>query len=62
MMMGGSLSAAQAQQFKRVMEWPSYEEEENIPDEIKLTLIDNGYKKPPVSTEANGENGEVSLT
>lgn len=61
MMMGGCLSAAQAQQFKSIMDWPSYEEQENIPDEIKLTLIDNGYKKPKISTEANGENGEVSL-
>ncbi|KAJ8731182.1 hypothetical protein PYW07_004346 [Mythimna separata] len=57
MMMGGSLSTTQAESFKAIMDWPSYEEQENIPDEIKLTLIDNGYKKPPIST-ANGENGE----
>ncbi|KAJ8722259.1 hypothetical protein PYW08_004661 [Mythimna loreyi] len=57
MMMGGSLSTTQAQSFKAIMDWPSYEEQENIPDEIKLTLIDNGYKKPPIST-ANGDNVE----
>ncbi|XP_021200224.3 uncharacterized protein LOC110383732 isoform X2 [Helicoverpa armigera] len=56
MMMGGSLSADQAERFKEIMEWASYEEEDNIPDEIKVTLLES-YKKPPISSEAGGDNG-----
>ncbi|CAG9561704.1 unnamed protein product [Danaus chrysippus] len=43
LMMGGIMSAEQAKQFQEIMEWELYEEDENIPDEVKLTLIDNGY-------------------
>ncbi|XP_026739349.1 uncharacterized protein LOC113502149 [Trichoplusia ni] len=56
MMMGGSLNTAQAKSFKTLMDWETYEEEESIPDEIKVTLLD-GYKRPPISTEV-GDNGE----
>lgn len=56
-MMGGILSEKQAEHFKRLMEWETYEEEENIPDDIKLTLLDTGYRKPMVNE--SGENGVV---
>nr|XP_049694130.1 uncharacterized protein LOC110383732 isoform X2 [Helicoverpa armigera] len=59
MMMGGSLSADQAERFKEIMEWASYEEEDNIPDEIKVTLLES-YKKPPISSEAGGDNNGES--
>lgn len=42
-MMGGILSAEQAKEFQEIMEWEQYEEDENIPDEVKLTLMDNGH-------------------
>ncbi|XP_047533265.1 uncharacterized protein LOC125068232 [Vanessa atalanta] len=45
LMMGGILSQEQAKQFGSIMEWDDYEEDENIPDEIKLTLLDTGYRK-----------------
>ncbi|XP_035440324.2 uncharacterized protein LOC118269363 isoform X1 [Spodoptera frugiperda] len=62
MMMGGSLTAAQAATFSTIMDWNSYEEEENIPDDIKVTLIDKWYKKPPISTEAgDAESDENTL-
>ncbi|XP_075977794.1 uncharacterized protein LOC142977632 isoform X2 [Anticarsia gemmatalis] len=60
LMMGGILTSAQAERFKNIMEWANYEEEDNIPDEIKLTLLDSGYKKPPISTEAGGDSEEMS--
>lgn len=44
-MMGGILTAKQVEQFKTIMEWEGYQEEDNIPDEIKLTLLDTGYRK-----------------
>ncbi|KAH9643443.1 hypothetical protein HF086_002562 [Spodoptera exigua] len=40
MMMGGSLTAAQASSFGSIMDWNNYEEEENIPDDIKIELSD----------------------
>lgn len=43
-MMGGIIRQEQVEQFNGIMEWDSYTEEENIPDEIKLTLLDEGYK------------------
>ncbi|CAH0398206.1 unnamed protein product [Chilo suppressalis] len=55
LMMGGILSTAQADQFRSTMEWEGYVEEESIPDDIKLTLLDTGYKKP---IGGNGDNGE----
>ncbi|XP_063825787.1 uncharacterized protein LOC135075305 [Ostrinia nubilalis] len=57
LMMGGILNEKQASNFKSIMDWESYEEEENIPDDIKLTLLDTGFKKPMV--DETGENGEV---
>ncbi|XP_052741582.1 uncharacterized protein LOC112048545 isoform X3 [Bicyclus anynana] len=48
LMMGGILSAEQVNQFQTIMEWDHYEEDENIPDEIKLTLLDTGFRKPVV--------------
>lgn len=42
-MMGGILSDEQAKEFQEIMEWGQYEEDENIPDEVKLTLMDNGH-------------------
>ncbi|XP_050350530.1 uncharacterized protein LOC126773597 [Nymphalis io] len=45
LMMGGILSLEQAKQFGSIMEWDDYEEDENIPDEIKLTLLETGYRK-----------------
>ncbi|XP_046966351.1 uncharacterized protein LOC124534493 [Vanessa cardui] len=45
LMMGGILSLEQVKQFGSIMEWDDYEEDENIPDEIKLTLLDTGYRK-----------------
>lgn len=56
-MMGGILSSEQAQQFQLIMEWDQYEEDENIPDEIKLTLLDTGYRKP--AAIEGGDTGEV---
>ncbi|XP_059052185.1 uncharacterized protein LOC131846796 isoform X2 [Achroia grisella] len=55
LMMGGILTPQQAEHFKRIMDWENYEEEENIPDEIKLTLLETGYKKPIVN---DGEDAE----
>lgn len=45
LMMGGILTVEQVEHFKTVMEWEGYQEEDNIPDEIKLTLLDTGYRK-----------------
>ncbi|XP_052753276.1 uncharacterized protein LOC113520801 isoform X2 [Galleria mellonella] len=60
LMMGGILTAEQAGHFKRIMDWENYEEEENIPDEIKLTLLDTGFRRTTVSegedTEESDEN------
>ncbi|XP_037301080.1 uncharacterized protein LOC119188407, partial [Manduca sexta] len=55
LMMGGILSAEQASHFQHIMMWTSYEEEENIPDEIKLTLLDSGRK---TSITEGGDTGE----
>ncbi|CAB3227224.1 unnamed protein product [Arctia plantaginis] len=59
LMMGGILTKVQSNQFKLIMNWESYEEEDNIPDEIKLTLIDSGIRKPRPEagdTEESDEN------
>ncbi|CAH0692014.1 unnamed protein product [Spodoptera exigua] len=62
MMMGGSLTAAQASSFGSIMDWNNYEEEENIPDDIKVTLVDKWYKKPLISTEAgDAESDENTI-
>ncbi|CAH0715332.1 unnamed protein product, partial [Brenthis ino] len=45
LMMGGILTTEQSNQFETIMEWSEYKEDENIPDEIKLTLLDTGYRK-----------------
>ncbi|XP_073956311.1 uncharacterized protein isoform X2 [Choristoneura fumiferana] len=45
LMMGGILTAKQVEHFKEIMEWDGYQEEDNIPDEIKLTLLDTGHRK-----------------
>lgn len=54
--MGGILTKVQSNQFKLIMNWESYEEEDNIPDDIKLTLIDSGIRKPRPET---GDTEEV---
>ncbi|XP_045772632.1 uncharacterized protein LOC123872412 isoform X3 [Maniola jurtina] len=56
LMMGGILSSEQVKQFQVTMEWEQYEEDENIPDEIKLTLLDTGFRKPLVLE--GGDTGE----
>ncbi|XP_072949516.1 uncharacterized protein [Epargyreus clarus] len=56
LMMGGILTAEQTKQFQSTMEWDGYEEEENIPDEIKLTLLDTGYRKEKL--KEGGDKGE----
>lgn len=61
LMMGGILTTAQATQLKTIMVWSNYEEEDNIPDEIKLTLLDSGYKKPPVNGNDSGDADEVII-
>ncbi|XP_022814256.1 uncharacterized protein LOC111348039 isoform X1 [Spodoptera litura] len=62
MMMGGSLTAPQASSFSNIMDWDNYEEEENIPDDIKVTLIDKWYKKPLISTEVgDAESDENTI-
>lgn len=57
-MMGGILSMEQVKQFQNIMDWEEYEEDENIPDEIKLTLLDTGYRKNDVIE--GGDTGEVT--
>lgn len=57
-MMGGILSMEQVKHFQNIMDWEEYEEDENIPDEIKLTLLDTGYRKNDVIE--GGDTGEVT--
>ena len=53
-MMGGILTTEQSNQFEGMMEWAGYEEDENIPDEIKVTLLDTGFRKHvPEGVDAN---------
>ncbi|XP_039753296.1 uncharacterized protein LOC120628753 isoform X2 [Pararge aegeria] len=56
LMMGGILSSEQANHFQVIMEWGQYVEDENIPDEIKLTLLDTGFRKPVIIE--GGDSGE----
>ncbi|CAH2095947.1 unnamed protein product [Euphydryas editha] len=58
LMMGGILSMEQVKQFQNIMEWDDYKEDENIPDEIKLTLLDTGYRKH--DNMEGGDTGEVT--
>ncbi|XP_068633600.1 uncharacterized protein [Battus philenor] len=51
LMMGGILNMEQAKHFNDIMEWDTYEEVENFPDEIKLTLLDEGYKANSTSND-----------
>ncbi|XP_063536646.1 uncharacterized protein LOC134746245 isoform X1 [Cydia strobilella] len=53
LMMGGILSTAQVEQFRSIMQWPGYEEED-IPDEIKLTL--EGYRERRASKDSEEPN------
>ncbi|CAG4971096.1 unnamed protein product [Colias eurytheme] len=57
LMMGGVLTSEQANQFQTIMEWDCYKEEENNSDDIKLTLLDTGYRKQ----SGGGDAGEVDL-
>jgi hypothetical protein len=57
LMMGGILTTTQANYFKSLMKWEQYEEEECIPDDIKLTLLDTSFTKPIAN--GNGDNGDV---
>lgn len=58
-MMGGILTAEQVNHFKSVMNWANYTEEDNIPDEIKLTLLDNEYRKTSIT---NGRDAKEVIT
>ncbi|XP_045497890.1 uncharacterized protein LOC123695976 [Colias croceus] len=57
LMMGGVLTSEQANQFQTITEWDCYKEEENNSDDIKLTLLDTGYRKQ----SGGGDAGEVDL-
>ncbi|XP_063624228.1 uncharacterized protein LOC134796175 isoform X2 [Cydia splendana] len=50
LMMGGILNTAQVEQFRSIMQWPGYEEED-IPDEIKLTL--EGHRERRASKDSD---------
>lgn len=52
------MTQSQVNHFKEVMNWTYYEEEESIPDEIKLTLLNTGYRKNSVSE--GGDSEEVT--
>ncbi|XP_047503294.1 uncharacterized protein LOC125048591 isoform X2 [Pieris napi] len=56
LMMGGVLTHEQVSHFQTIMEWDHYEDEENFPDEIKLTLLDTGYRR-----HSGGGDGEVDV-
>ncbi|XP_064292376.1 uncharacterized protein LOC128674549 isoform X2 [Plodia interpunctella] len=58
MMMGGILTEDKVKQFKDIMNWTSYVEEDKIPDEIKLTSLDSGVYRRPIVRE-NGEPEET---
>ncbi|XP_049873691.1 uncharacterized protein LOC126372133 isoform X2 [Pectinophora gossypiella] len=59
LMMGGILSTNQARHLKNIMNWENYVEEDNIPDEIKLTLLGTGHKRN-LDIEG-GDAGEAAL-
>ncbi|CAK1580544.1 unnamed protein product [Parnassius mnemosyne] len=59
LMMGGTLNMEQATQFKALMEWDSYKEEDNVTDDIKLALLDKGYKDHFPSED--GDTGDSDL-
>ncbi|XP_045536602.1 uncharacterized protein LOC106712132 isoform X1 [Papilio machaon] len=61
LMMGGIMNIDQAHQFKCIMEWDSYEEENNFPDEIKLNLLDERYKEQFASEHAELEDNSNTL-
>ncbi|KPJ19937.1 hypothetical protein RR48_04098 [Papilio machaon] len=61
LMMGGIMNIDQALQFKCIMEWDSYEEENNYPDEIKLNLLDERYKEQFASEDAELEDNSNTL-
>ncbi|KAJ0176450.1 hypothetical protein K1T71_007629 [Dendrolimus kikuchii] len=60
LMMGGILNPEQASDFKVIMSWENYIEEENIPDEIKLTL-NNGKKTDLAGEDINSEVDSKTL-
>ncbi|XP_013170307.1 PREDICTED: uncharacterized protein LOC106119717 isoform X5 [Papilio xuthus] len=61
LMMGGIMNIEQADQYKSIMEWDSYEEENNFPDEIKLNLLDEKYKEQFASEAADLEDYSNTL-
>ncbi|CAH0751639.1 unnamed protein product [Diatraea saccharalis] len=61
LMMGGILSDAHVTQFRSIMEWEGYIEEESIPDDIKLTIQDSGFRKPINGAGDNGESNEDTM-
>ncbi|CAK1551277.1 unnamed protein product [Leptosia nina] len=54
LMMGGVLTTDQVNHFRTTMEWDHYTEEENFSDDIKLTLLDTGYRRQ----SGDGDGGE----
>ncbi|CAH2048792.1 unnamed protein product, partial [Iphiclides podalirius] len=59
LMMGGILNKEHVNQFKAIMEWDSYTEGDNIPDEIKLTLLDEEYKAQFPSQDVDSEKSDL---
>lgn len=57
-MMGGILTKKQAADFKILMKWDSYVEENNNPEDIKLTLLDSGFKRNVMNE--SGDTGKVN--
>lgn len=57
-MMGGILTKKQATDFKALMNWGSYKEDDNNPEDIKLTLSESGFRRNVIN-EA-GDTGEVN--
>ncbi|XP_026327419.1 uncharacterized protein LOC113235746 isoform X2 [Hyposmocoma kahamanoa] len=60
LMMGGILTKKQANDFKALMKWDTYEDENNNPEDIKLTLVDSGLKRNVMN--AAGDTGEIELS
>lgn len=55
-MMGGIMNQEQANQFRAVMEWDIYEEDQSVPDEIRLAQLDAGVR---MAADEN-RDGEVT--
>ncbi|XP_060803374.1 uncharacterized protein LOC106137895 isoform X1 [Amyelois transitella] len=61
LMMGGILTEERVKHFKAIMDWDSYVEEDNIPDDIKLTLLDSGFKyERPITKEGDPEESDAN--